>query len=47
MKTLIPQPLLPEQEKGGQKNSSGFPLAHFWERGTEGVRATVALGGHR
>jgi hypothetical protein len=36
---LIPQPLLPEREKGSRSALSGLLLAHFWERGTEGVRA--------
>ncbi len=41
--TLIPQPLLPEREQGSRKALSGLPLAHFWERGTEGVRAEMCI----
>jgi|GEM_PF-2677961 len=43
--TLIPQPLLPKREKGSRKALSGLPLAQFWERGTEGVRAEMWVHG--
>jgi hypothetical protein len=30
---------------GSRKALSGLPLAHFWERGTEGVRAEMCIHG--